>query len=117
MKKVVSDYRDLGKKYNALVTKHNDQSDDAKALMAYLMDIARGLAFYGLDFQDNQRVTDFKPISYIGMVEADRAFAIDLYNEVVRFMEEIKAGQRPSKVYEEWREYCIQIAKGGGIIL
>lgn len=107
LKHLVLDYNKLADSYNNLV-------DDTDAVLKFLRDIARGLAIYGTGFLfSDDDIRNMKPISTLRINDSDRLFAIEMYNEIVGFLNKIMAGARPTEAFEEWMQECKKLAQGG----
>jgi hypothetical protein len=104
-------YKHLYTQYNKFVTEHNILVDmhesltgDANSLLKFVEDIAGMLRenAVGIITTDNQQLKKIE-IPAGTLWDSNRQASIDLYNNIVTFMELIKEGVSASVCYAQWK--------------
>lgn len=108
--------KDLFANHNDLITRYNNLTDDAEALLSYIKDLGQGMAAFGLDepIGDNLLIKGFGVLEIIGALPEEKKFAIEVYNQIAIFVKAIEDLKRPVEAYDDWLEECREAARREG---
>lgn len=112
-------FKELLQNHNDLITRHNNLVDDAEAILSFISNIGIGLGKFAteVDASDEELVDAIERFCQLQSGEElpdVRAFALDMYNEIGKFVGNINDNKRPIEAYDMFLESCREAARREG---